>query len=718
MEALEDRTLPSASSLPIVTVASPPAVPQVAALTAFVDSLMEQRLQLIATVVQDASNIWNTLDHEIVQEAAFIQQQVGRIFGINPVNPNQASHPAVSQASGAGQAHASGSGSGSGAMTTAHDDPHPRLEKAVPLTDSGSGSGSAPSGYSGSATVYGPVWLDNNADGSQDQANEEMDYSGATVDLLRSTDNGAHWSIIDSTLTSGTKYGNNYSLQAGFPVPIPSGWLYKVLVVFPSYCAATIPSVQSDIDTQGYSQVFSLAPGAMQFIPAGLVSMNVNTLADDPNGPTQQNAVTLRDAMEAGNNLKPFPAVTFYKTPNTPLTGQINIQGAELPSIEEPYNIVGPGPNSLTVSGQQTYRVFLNWSTSTISGLLIWAGQPLKGGADGGGIFNDGNLTLNNDYIENCITSGVGGAIANDGTLNLQQDFIYDNTCQKGGGGVYNSEGTVKIGQGVTINSNKSYNGGAGILNGGGTVSASKPVDIDYNINYGASGGGVNNGGKFQLLDGGSISFNQSAGNGGGAYNIGGTMTLQGVNVEGNTSLTSGGGIYVQGGTVTLMAMTRIFNKNKANEGGGMFVNGGTAKMSAGTIASNTALFTGRTVGGGFSNGGGGGLYVGGGSVTLTDLSIYDNTSKRDGGGVFNSAKGTLTLNYKITIDSNNTNWQGGGMYLDANSLTTFNGATVSGNTAGNAGNGIYQQNGAKVLPNPPNLTDNDDPGGKPVQGP
>ena len=85
-------------------------------------------------------------------------------------------------ASNGNQGHASGSGSGSRATTTAYDDPHPRLENALPLTDSGSGSGGGPGSYSGSATVTGKVWLDNNGDGSIDD--NEMDYADATVNLF------------------------------------------------------------------------------------------------------------------------------------------------------------------------------------------------------------------------------------------------------------------------------------------------------------------------------------------------------------------------------------------------------------------------------------------------------------------------------------------------------------------------------------------------------
>ncbi len=735
LEALEDRTLPSTSSLPVVTVASPPAVPQVAVLTAFVDSLMEQRLQLIATVVQDASNIWNTLDHEIVQEAAFIQQQVGRIFGINPNTPTPSSNAVVSQPSGAGQAHASGSGSGSGAMTTAHDDLHPRLEKAVPLTDSGSGSGSSPGAYSGSATVYGPVWLDNNADGSQDQANEEMDYSGVTVYLDRSEDGGATWSVIDSTTTtSGVKYGNNYLLHAGFPVPVPNNWFYKVQVVFPPYCAATTPSAQSDIDAQGYSQVFSLGPGAGQFIPAGLVSMNVNTTADDPNGPLQQNAVTLRDAILTGNKLKPFPAVTFVQNPQTgqQLSGTIELDKA-LDPIKKNYDIDGPGATTLNVQGGNGYRVFAVNATSRISGLTIEDGVVKSD--SGGGVLNSGNLTLNGDIVTdnqalgNGLPGGAGGGIysAAGAQLQLEGVLISDNLAGSWGGGILNC-GLLTISS-SEIENNEAFIGGGGICNdsSGTTTATDGLLQIDGNSGN-TKGGGVYNAGTF-IMDGGSIYNNKEVGaggedgegggvfnnsgtltlddvtigglgngepnqatNGGGLYIAGGTAKISGGGIKGNVGTNIGGGIYVNVGKLTLN--DAFIGGNRSSMGGGMFMNSGTVKVTGGSIAANLS-----------QGSSGGGIYVVAGSLTMKgDYAVSANQAPNGFGGGMMIRGGKVTLSggwigstntTALPGGGNGTGMSGGGIYNSAGTLTIQNDVQIRGNSAKNEGGGMYLQIGS-----------------------
>jgi hypothetical protein len=140
LEALEDRTLPSASSLPAVFEASPPAASSAAALRSFMDSMVEQRVQLIATIVQYANNAWNTLGREMVQEEASLQQQLYRILGIYPNTQAQPSNTTVTQSdSGTAKSSASGSGSGSGTASTHATIPAQERTAVQPLT-SGSGS--------------------------------------------------------------------------------------------------------------------------------------------------------------------------------------------------------------------------------------------------------------------------------------------------------------------------------------------------------------------------------------------------------------------------------------------------------------------------------------------------------------------------------------------------------------------------------------------------
>jgi hypothetical protein len=84
------------------------------------------------------------------------------------------------------------------------------------------------------------------------------------------------------------------------------------------------------------------------------------------------------------------------------------------------------------------------------------------------------------------------------------------------------------------------------------------------------------------------------------------------------------------------------------------------------------------------------------------------------GGGIYNAGTATLV---GVTVQNNKAGFGGGGMYLAKGSNTTLIFVTVQNNKlTGGVGVGIYQQNGSSLFTI--GLTDNDDPGGEPVQGP
>jgi hypothetical protein len=148
LEALEDRTMPSASPLdtqPIINTASPPAVPAIEAITAILTAMMDEQAQLVAAFEQDLSIFVYTEGQVISQEVAAFVQTWDSLLGINPPPPNPPSAPQTSSDSdsGVGRGSGSGSGSGSGAMTTALNiSSNQPLNNSTQKTGSGSGSGS------------------------------------------------------------------------------------------------------------------------------------------------------------------------------------------------------------------------------------------------------------------------------------------------------------------------------------------------------------------------------------------------------------------------------------------------------------------------------------------------------------------------------------------------------------------------------------------------
>lgn len=719
LEILEDRTMPSASPVdaqPIIFTASPQAAQAGQALVTDALALIEQRVEQIAAFDQNLIGVVNTVNQVFSQEVSAYEQGLDSILGINPNPQNQSSNAVESPSdsdSGAGRGNSSGSGSGSGATMT-HNALNQSLNNSTQRSGNGSGSGSStttqqirsvPGGMaahplaspgsgsgsfgiggsgtgslgtgtgSGPASVSGQVWLDNNGDGYEN--NGELGYQGITVQLLHYAPDG---SIDGESSTTTDAYGDySFNLLVG-PDPQP----YAIHVVFSSvpyvdvWATLRTPDV-SQIDGHGTSAVFYLNNGAWREVEAGVVSMDVNTTQDDPYGPLGNNLVTLRDAIETGNNgggighgysIEP---VRFINPSNgQPLGGTINLQAA-LPDLIASYDIDGPGSSLLAVNANLAPAPLFR-ALTVRAGTRNINGMTYEGG------------TAKGDY---------GGGIYNAATLTLSDIFVYDNKAVVGangggdGGGIFNAAGAKLTMDDTHVVYNSAAGYGGGIDNLGTFTSTSSQV-YSNSANYGAGIANPQAGGITKLQKNTQDYSNTASRYGGGIYNAGGTVSLSGV---------SGG--YVKG--------------NKAVSGGGIYVSSGKLTLNQSLVYKNTA-----------TTGDGGGIYIKNGSVTGKAADAIENNSATNGngGGIFNFA-GTLTLNGLLNspdpID-NNSAVNGGGMYLAKDSVTTFAGVTVNGNKLNNPatgkGAGIAYENGATMNPKPlgpPALTDNDDPNG-PVQ--
>jgi len=116
------------------------------------------------------------------------------------------------------------------------------------------------------------------------------------------------------------------------------------------------------------------------------------------------------------------------------LRGQITLTSGEL-LIDKSLTIQGPTTAGLTISGNNTSRIFLvNAGVNfTFSNLTISGGQAVSG--SGGGIFNQGNLTILNSTLTGNVATSNGGAIYTDGgVVKIINSTISDNTAGAGGG--------------------------------------------------------------------------------------------------------------------------------------------------------------------------------------------------------------------------------------------------------------------------------------------
>ncbi|MEM7135767.1 MAG: right-handed parallel beta-helix repeat-containing protein [Myxococcota bacterium] len=240
----------------------------------------------------------------------------------------------------------------------------------------------------------------------------------------------------------------------------------------------------------------------------------------------------VRDAVEAGGGPHTFscdgPTVVTTE-------GTIEISG----------EVILDGENNLTLSGNQSHRIFF---------------LERRGFAD-----------LRNMTLTQGNADGAGGAILNDGgDLLLEGCIVTDNEASSFGGGIVSSQGLLEI-VGSNITRNEAPQ--AGGISCTGTVSIDSS-DITANV-----GRGISCAGQVTIVDS-VISDNE-----GGGVSIEGTVQISGSNIDRNRSEIPGGGIYNSG---HLVLNDSWVSENEAVRGGGIF-NEGSLSMNSTTVAGNNA---------------------------------------------------------------------------------------------------------------------------------
>jgi hypothetical protein len=138
-------------------------------------------------------------------------------------------------------------------------------------------------------------------------------------------------------------------------------------------------------------------------------------------------------------------------TINFAVNGTITLTSGEL-SIDKSLTIQGPGANLLTISGDNTVRVFniaVGNFNVTFSGLTIANGNSLTGG----GILNISTGTVNvtgSTLSGNSADLNYGGIFNNTGTANVRNTIIAGNTAGSSGpdvSGAFTSQGHNLIGK-------------------------------------------------------------------------------------------------------------------------------------------------------------------------------------------------------------------------------------------------------------------------------
>ena len=213
-------------------------------------------------------------------------------------------------------------------------------------------------------------------------------------------------------------------------------------------------------------------------------------------------------------------------------------------------------------------------------------------------------------------------------------------------------------GQVITVRENAKLNLSNGTLKGG----------------WGGAGGGILNEGGTVNLTSVIIKDNIGDDRGGGICNYG-LLTMLGGAISGNTSRDKtepegGGGLFNAEGATAMLTGVKITGNEAKVKGGGGICNYGTLNILGGAITGNTC---GKN---------GGGIWNGEkASLTVNDITVTGNTAGERGGGIFDL--GTLNMRGAVTVTDNTT--EGGlasNVYLLADKVITVIG-TLTGSSVG-----------------------------------
>jgi len=293
--------------------------------------------------------------------------------------------------------------------------------------------------------------------------------------------------------------------------------------------------------------------------------------------------------------------------------------------------ITGGAPvfRNLWIKNNKAYYLgagIYNTSAATFENIRLENNIVAGGAAQGGGIYNNGAITMNKmAFVANEATSGGGilNAAATDISIN---NAVFTANKAATGAGIYTNRATF------TIN-NSTFDGNVVTSNGGAIWNSASLIGEDL-----------------------VIKNNTATGTGAGAYHSGsGTMELRRTSFISNTSRSYGGGLYSITGTIRLENVA--FSRNATTlasslgYGAGMYLASGTAGLSNVTFSANsTALVHATTLSGA-------GFFRAGGTATIYNSIFWGN---RRGNAVSDQIGGVATI-YNSVIENgdtfDNTGW-------------------------------------------------------------
>lgn len=182
-------------------------------------------------------------------------------------------------------------------------------------------------------------------------------------------------------------------------------------------------------------------------------------------------------------------------------------------------DVILDGLGNLSVDGAGQLRPFVvaGGVTTELRRFTVANGFALEG--SGGGVLNEGALTLTETIVSGCLADTLGGGVSNlgmDASLALDRATIDGNTAGLGGGGLYSNGELLVTSSTVSGNTADAGSDGGGLLNEGfpsdvvtSTVSGNRAT---------GNGGGIASTNAI-IIGNSTISGNTADGDGGGLRN-------------------------------------------------------------------------------------------------------------------------------------------------------------------------------------------------------
>jgi len=402
----------------------------------------------------------------------------------------------------------------------------------------------------------------------------------------------------------------------------------------------------------------------------------------------------------------------------------IVLSGGALSVTVANLTIQGPGSAALSISGNDASRVFEQpalGASLTLSGLTLTHGRS---SGDGGCVQAGGSLSLDDVVASACTAGSAATALVSGGAI-----AVTANATITGGSFDGNKvDGTQRVRGGAIAVGNTLDVTGTSFSNNTAWSHADGNPNDDI-----AEGGAIFALGDTHLTDstisGNTVKSDSYEVFGGGVavgshpdHAIASLDVLRG-HVHGNTTTTQCGVCAPQGGGIASVGETRlrdstilsntVYSPGHYGGGGGMRVfqaasfevvgstiagnhapsaGGGLFGPEQGVLSVDTTLVTGNSSGNeaGLDEGGGGILCLGC-AVVLQGSTVSGNTAGASGGGIFihygeYAPQATSIIN--STISGNSSDEEGGGIMLDGGDAT-FSNSTIAFNTASTRGAGI-----------------------------